>query len=46
MPINDKQLNDLVKIQTDLFNNNAPLSDKIDVLKKIQKCQKELMKNK
>lgn len=44
MVIKDKELNDLVKQQTELFEKVASVKEKEEVLKKIQKRQKELMK--
>lgn len=44
MVIKDKELNDLVKQQTDMFEKGASIKEREDILKKIQKRQKELMK--
>jgi hypothetical protein len=46
MPIHDKEINELVAEQTRLFLENGTESDKVAVLKKIQKRQKQLMKHK
>lgn len=46
MPIHDKELNELVVEQTKLFLDEAPVEKKVEVLKKIQKRQKQLMKKK
>ena len=46
MPIQDKEINELVAEQTELFINEAPLEQKMDVLKRIVKRQKKLMKMK
>lgn len=46
MPIQDKELNELVAAQTKLFIDEAQEKDKIEILKKIQKRQKVLMKKK
>ncbi len=46
MTIHDKELEELVAEQTKLFLDEAPLEKKQDVLKRIQKRQKKLMKAK
>lgn len=46
MPIQDKEINELVAEQTKYFLEDAPLEKKMDVLKRIQKRQKKLMKAK
>lgn len=46
MPIQDPEINALVKEQTQYFLEDAPLEKKVDVLKRIQKRQKKLMKSK
>lgn len=44
MPIHDKELEELVALQTKLFQEESPVKDKEEVLKKIQKRQRKLMK--
>ena len=46
MTIHDKELEELVAEQTKYFLEDAPLEKKQDVLKRIQKRQKKLMKAK
>lgn len=46
MPIHDKVLEELVAKQTALFESGASVKEKEEVLKKIQKRQRELMKQK
>jgi len=46
MPLKDLKLNKLVDEQTQYFLEEAPLEKKLNVLKRIQKRQKELIKEK
>lgn len=46
MTIHDKELEELVAEQTKLFIEEAPIDKKVDVLKRIVKRQKKLMKAK
>jgi len=46
MTIKDPEIVALVKEQTQYFLEDAPIEKKIDVLKRIQKRQKKLMKAK
>jgi hypothetical protein len=46
MPIKDEQIVALVKEQTQYFLEGAPVEKKVDVLKRIVKRQKQLMKAK
>ena len=46
MTIHDKELEELVVEQTKYFLEDAPLEKKVDVLKRIVKRQKKLMKAK
>lgn len=46
MPIKDKEIVALVDEQTKLFLDGAPVDKKVDVLKRIVKRQKQLMRNK
>ena len=46
MVIHDKEIVELVAEQSQYFLEDAPVEKKIDVLKRIQKRQKKLMKSK
>ena len=46
MTIHDEEIVALVKEQTQYFLEDAPIEKKMDVLKRIQKRQKKLMKAK